>query len=302
MYTHNKLQQYALLSAAFLATHNAAADVVYTNLEPDIELIQFDTTAKVDVNNDGLDDFEFWNWNKQFATYNSYGEKNEEFNLYVQWVGPDTAGPNRIAGSTYSDYVYNVGVFVYYYPYMYNSGDVIAFKPDIFSDWYIQSMAFKKFTSDNEYPKLWDTGGFWAPGADEKFLGIYFADAEEKMHYGWIRCTIVDTAAGIIIHDYAYESVPDKPIVAGATFGDADLIGQNNYVIYSNSNTLYVYANTTEFPEAVVEVFNLAGQKVFSAQLTDQFSTFSMDLPRSVYIAQVREGERIVGSEKFQLQ
>lgn len=297
----SKLAQYTLLSGAFLATHEALADVVYTDLHPDIYLTEFNSKIELDLNNDGMNDFHFLNWNKNFNTYNSYGEPWHEFEIFVQWVGPVYDGLNRIAGETYSDYQYNVGVFVYYYPFAIESGDIVSSALNFYPHWINQRMAFKEFTADNDSHRFWKSGGYWAPGCDEKFLGVYFADTEDSMHYGWIRCSIIDTAEGIIIHDYAYETVTEKPIIAGATFGNADLEDAGNYTMYSHNNSLYVYLNTDTIHTVMLEVFDLQGNLVYSEQMIDHFNKIPLILPSAIYIARLRNHQWTLKTVKLHL-
>jgi hypothetical protein len=78
--------------------------------------------------------------------------------------------------------------------------------------------------------------GPWAPGTSQNFsryLGVRFEIAG-KMHYGWVRlkidplctsCRNGDKNSGHIV-DAAYESVPDKSIIAGKSKGPDDMTQQ----------------------------------------------------------------------------
>lgn len=302
MLNNAKLTQYTLLSASFLATHFAEAHVIYTNPEPDVILDTFNSIYALDLNADDIPDFEFKNWYKHFTRTNPYySEIKHEYDLYVQWVGPYSLSPNRIAGTTYSDMVYGLGVFVYYYPYALEKGDVISSELNFYPDWKNQRMAFKQYTADDDTPQLWDTGGFWAPGADEKFLAVFFADGENNMHYGWIRCSIIDTAAGVIIHDYAYEAEPETPIIAGALFGELQLAEVNEHSMYAFDKNLYVYLNTnSNFPLELI-VYNVAGELVYKGQLFEQYNQLAFALPNGIYIAQLWENDAVVNTIKCYL-
>jgi hypothetical protein len=50
------------------------------------------------------------------------------------------------------------------------------------------------------------------------FLGVKFKDIEGQTHYGWIRVEI-GLGESRVIKGYGYETVPNKPIAAGATSG-----------------------------------------------------------------------------------
>jgi hypothetical protein len=46
------------------------------------------------------------------------------------------------------------------------------------------------------------------------YVGVEF-NIEETLHYGWIQVTAGDFGNGGIIHDWAYNSAPGQPILAG---------------------------------------------------------------------------------------
>lgn len=66
-------------------------------------------------------------------------------------------------------------------------------------------------------------GGNWA-NVKSRYLGVKF-QINGKAHYGWVRAHVWVTGqgpgAGAILTGYAYETIPNKPIVAGETKGPA---------------------------------------------------------------------------------
>jgi hypothetical protein len=64
--------------------------------------------------------------------------------------------------------------------------------------------------------------GFWAGNLKNRYLGVRFL-INGKFHYGWIRLTVTTNVKlrkptlSATITGYAYETVPDKPILAGTT-------------------------------------------------------------------------------------
>ncbi|HNV98177.1 MAG TPA: hypothetical protein PKL06_02330 [Chitinophagales bacterium] len=275
------------------------SEVLYTDINPDIVLNEFNSSILLDLNEDGINDFHFLNWNKQFRSYNSYGEPMDYFDLFVQWVGPAYLGNNRIAAQTYFDYNYGIGIFVYYYPFALESGASISPDLNFNPSWLYQSMAKKTYTDASSMPRLFDIEGYWAPGADEKFLGIYFEDSEYNMHYGWIRCSIIDSAEGIIIHDFAYETEPEKSILAGATFSDPEPLIESNFTLYAHNNVLFLYANVDTLAGVFLDVFDVQGNMVFTKGITNHFNQIPLDLPPATYITRLRVNGHIVKSAKI---
>jgi hypothetical protein len=67
----------------------------------------------------------------------------------------------------------------------------------------------------------WANGG---KGVKDRYLGIKFK-ISGKFHYGWTRITVTTGArgfTGMILTGYAYETIPGKSIIAGATKGPED--------------------------------------------------------------------------------
>ncbi len=61
------------------------------------------------------------------------------------------------------------------------------------------------------------SSGYWNPQVGTlltAYVGVEF-NIDEAVHYGWIQVTVGGIGNGGIIHDWAYNSVPDMPILAG---------------------------------------------------------------------------------------
>lgn len=61
---------------------------------------------------------------------------------------------------------------------------------------------------------------------DRPYLGVKFLDTSGAVHYGWVRVRVDFVEA--TIEGYAYETVPNKPILAGALNGSDDEASQVN--------------------------------------------------------------------------
>jgi len=67
-------------------------------------------------------------------------------------------------------------------------------------------------------------GPDWGPWANHgkgfknRYLGLKFY-VNGKAHYGWARLTILHKNTFAVMTGYAYETIPNKPIIAGKTHG-----------------------------------------------------------------------------------
>ena len=53
----SKLNNYAAFATAFLFTHNINAEIVYTDIEPDVTLDNDDYFYEIDIDNEGVNFF-----------------------------------------------------------------------------------------------------------------------------------------------------------------------------------------------------------------------------------------------------
>jgi hypothetical protein len=67
------------------------------------------------------------------------------------------------------------------------------------------------------------TGGQWFQ-TKHRYLGLQFL-IEGQVHYGWARLDVPAVGSDITLTGYAYETIPNKPIVAGQTKG-ADIVDE----------------------------------------------------------------------------
>jgi len=85
------------------------------------------------------------------------------------------------------------------------------------------------------YATLDGQGGYWGPwanggqGVQHRYLGLEFL-ISGKVHFGWARFNVrvfYDNRARVdaVLTGYAYETVPNKPIIAGKTKGPDDRQG-----------------------------------------------------------------------------
>lgn len=104
-----------------------------------------------------------------------------------------------------------------------------------FSRHFVQSSSFEPTlaigSASNESSVKWR--GQWADagqGVTDRYLGVKFTSGGQ-VHFGWARITITigdpNRAAitKVLLSGYAYETIPNKPIIAGKTTGSADDIG-----------------------------------------------------------------------------
>ena len=288
---HIKLADYSLLSGAFILMHQAAAgQVVYTDIDPDIE-IEFDgQSAGIDIDNNGTIDFAFLKSSWSYDFWNSY---SSTLRLRRKiWAGPELE-TNQIAGDYFT---HGAGYGTSYHPYALTNGSPIN-EALSFQNWGLQTMAgahIKLETFDD-----WNfDGGHWIFDEEPQFLGVKFIGQDECMHYGWVRCSVIDTANVLIIFDYAYETKCETGILAGDTIGDTSGVSISelnifNATIYSFNNNIYI--NIPNYQNTQITVYDISGNKIYNKILEGNSAVINMEnFAAGIYVVSVKQGENVV--------
>lgn len=275
-YFANKLLQYSKLSAVFvlLKSIDAACEIVYTNVEPDVELTDGASSFYVDLDNDLVNDFHFY---VRYASYSGHyttggiyyipGHHNHKIRVFTD--GIDLTG-NSLAGTIFS-YGTTSSVGYKALPYAIDVDTIINSSIN-FIGWHSQTMAYTSESFDLIY-----YGGNWYPEKLNHYLGVRFKDSDENTHYGWIRCDVKDEGRTLVIKDYAYEAESDYPIVAGDT---AHYVGINcienaiNATVYGFGKDIYIL--TENFQNTEVIICNLDGQTVIKNNLQSEKELINM--------------------------
>jgi hypothetical protein len=208
-----QLNTYAQLATAagvsVLALAGAAeAKVVYTETN---QVTHTGAPLYIDLNNDGIKDF-------LIRTVFYWGSSGFQ-------IGLDASGEtnNAVAGKRYG----SSGGYFFSAAYALPAGAIIGPRGNF-------SVRFP-FMAEELFPK--DGGsqysdlGPWAgrgKGVTDRYLGLKFL-VNGEIHYGWARLSVTlghhrqigDVSATLT--GYAYETIPDKPIIAGQITG-ADVI------------------------------------------------------------------------------
>jgi hypothetical protein len=207
----NTYAQVACAAGVSLLALTAAteAEVVYTETH---QVTETGAPLYIDLNHDGINDF--------LVRTNFYvGTSGTDIGLSA-WE--DRNAGNAVAGKRFS----GSGGYFFSAAYALPAGAQIGPKRDFSVNF--PFMAEEHFPRvGNEYSDL----GKWAgkgKGVSDRYLGLKFV-IQGEVHYGWARLSVTvahERQYGDVsgtLTGYAYETIPDKPIVTGHTTG-ADVI------------------------------------------------------------------------------
>ncbi len=271
------LTDYAIFSAVFLQTQNLQAEVIHVDLEPDIVLDDNGELFLLDFDQDGDNDFKFVHYECGYVP--DYGSINFYFESVFAGVVNDD---NWIAGTYFTVGSAMYSSYLTYRPYMIP----FAYPIDVmlsFQDHYLQLAASFVVNSSGE---LVNEDGLWSPG-NEGFFGIR-TKHDDHYYYGWIRATITDSVNSIILHDYAYETIADKTIIAGDSLGTMSVSNSSLQPINitCNGTTLFIQTNQSyNLGQTELIIYDLSGKQVFIKQLSAGDQSIQLPLQTGIYIA-----------------
>jgi hypothetical protein len=211
--THHQLNMYAVAAGAagvgmLASAQPAEARIVYT--PANIPIVQNNGFVELDLNHDGINDFQFYNFYCS-GTCPNYVERGkrppEGFAEFALTVGPVQAS-NRVR-SVESNRVPCAAHLL--------KGKTVGphspFQPGHSSLFMDQGAG--SFTSFHSF-------GPWLK-AKQGFLGLKFV-IKGKIHFGWAHIQIAGKSSPTIT-GYAYETVPHKAIVTGQTKETDESVG-----------------------------------------------------------------------------
>ena len=259
--------------------NNSIAEVIYTDIEPDIILDEGGEAAELDMNDDGISDFFFHN--NSFQYYDTSWLSIRTMNNIL--AGPDEVG-NALAGiSNYFNTGYNG--FTWYYPFALEQN--IAINEELtWQETETQIMALRVFSEDGA---VVGHGGYcyWSETKTiNKCLGVKFKDLDNQLHYGWIRCDVKDEGRTLIIKDYAYETETEYPVIAGDTvqYVNTEFLTLGlKATVHAFNNTIYI--NLNELISGIeIHVYDITGKKVYSDGITNLLTQIELTETKGTYI------------------
>ena len=278
-----RLQQYSLFTCVnLILQHPLTAEVIYTDINPDTILDDAAEFCSIDIDNNGIFDFAFLNTSA--TTY--------DFTLGSITFQSLLAGPmvlsDAIAGISHY-YFYDGGYR--FLPFALYSESLIG--SDLtWQEVGIQYLAWSTYTG--VYDDHCNHCG-WANDTlyetIDKYLGLRFVDADNNIHYGWMRCDVLDYGQTLIIKDYAYESEANYPILAGSkqTYQNinSNILAGN---IYSYGNVIYVNISSRPKLEFTLNIYDISGRCVYQENLQDSRNSIKTTLAPGIYLVEVRCG------------
>jgi hypothetical protein len=286
------------MAASFLMLKGSLeAEIVYVDIEPDIILFS-DNDQYLDMDDNGTDDFHFRMRTGFRDVLVGYYSSSTVYSELWSYMSMRAGAMNGNGMKFESVSITSDGNYYYFYAAAaLEYGEPINPVGGFHTDDDMMRVAFKQrlVTATSHIPiGMWHYTGIIEPwdydqllGAD-RYKGVWFKDADDCRHYGWIRCAVADSGRQYILKDYAFETECNYPLNAGDTSGGFIASIQNDIPdvnIYENSGLIYI--NLTQHTENDhVHIADVSGKEIYTSSLHNLQTT--IELPQAgVYIVSV---------------
>jgi hypothetical protein len=204
---HRQLNMYALAASAagvslLASAPPSEAEIIYTKAHVVLGA-RSDMSYRLDLNHDKVVDF-------ILVHRLTYSQSGNTLLFTSQVFVPDYTKANKLNGVAFRRSKSEALAL--------RAGDKIG--PSVFF-WYSGRLATAAGTvgkPPNRYLGQWANHG---EGLKNRYLGFRFA-IKNKAHYGWARVSVSEYPFVATLTGYAYETIPGKAIIAGATKGPDD--------------------------------------------------------------------------------
>lgn len=284
-YRSNLLICYSKMATFFLFIHQGATgSVVVTDIDPDTVINLDGELYLLDMDNNSVSDFIIFK-DSGYYYYEGYSSTTLRFRQLVA-IGPQYSFENKILGALY----YNSwSGSEFYMPFPLYEGELISSGLN-FYNYPVQIICAGHLENIGSGSGFNLGPGYWlAPGnhgVENRYLGVSFIDAADNRYYGWARCSTADSMKAITIHEYAYENIPNKPIVAGDTVSYLPVTELNkvdNISIWNYGSTIYF--KNPDNTSMDFHVVNSSGSVVFKATINTYYGSIDLgNQPHGFYL------------------
>jgi hypothetical protein len=272
----SKIKKYAALACGIAGVTGASAQVVYTDVNPDVVLTPGGTAQYIlDLNNDATAEMGFVMIEGMQS--GSFTTSGQTVNYTVDYVGGVAAFGSTAPATN--------GWMGSSAPSALAAGAAISgsnFNGSQGSLGLVQDIGFAAPFSAYGYTT--SSGNFLGT---EAFVGVRF-DISGATHYGWARIEMAADGSSMTVKDYAYESTAGSAINAGdtgnGTAGVNDI--SNDVSIRTIAGNLRIDLENVSNADIIVS--NLSGQNVISDNMNSNVKVISMsDLSTGIYLVNV---------------
>jgi len=278
-----RLKQYTAVASALIAQGNLNAQVVATNLNPDVVVDSLSGPYALDFNNDANPELAFFVQHVSGASSTQGVQFTYEGAVAGAQLSPGVSllGAMVAGGSSSSSSTFQISAL--------NNGDPISTAAN-FGTSSGGALGLDVLVDAGILGQIPIQQGNFL-NQSNKFLGAKLT-AGANTYYGWVELSVNSNASQITIHGYGYQSTANTGILAGEGANSGlELISLADKVTIVGTPDHVAINVTPDLIGAKVSFVSMSGQEVNAAILTDVNNTISFDnLSTGIYQVVVSNG------------
>ncbi len=275
----------AFIVTAMMFSAIANAQIVYTNVNPDTTVNTNNGVYHLDINNDGIIDFNITYTTTVLPLCGTLTNTQTNIDIRITPLGANKVGND----STYTTYPsalpLNSNIDSSFFIWKNNANQILTEK-------YWQCRAIQHFPPPPHY--FWGGPlylGSWN-GAVDEYIPLQL-DVSSQKYYGWVRLNVATDAVSFTVKDYAYNSIPDQPILAGQTVATG--INENSFAssinLFPNPADNYLtIALGSNNKKVEVTITDITGKVIYTTIATDtqKVEVDTEDFAEGVYVVRIQ--------------
>jgi hypothetical protein len=275
-----RLKQYTAVAGALVAQSNLNAQVVATDLNPDVVVDSLSAPYALDFNNDANPELAFFVQHVSGAS----STQGVQFTYEGAIAGAQLSPGLSLVGATgtgSSSSSFQISAL--------NNGDPISTAANFGTSSY-GALGLDLLVDAGILGQIPIQQGNFL-NQSNKFLGAKLT-AGANTYYGWVELSVNSNASQITIHGYGYQSTANTGILAGEGANSGlELISLADKVTIVGTPDHVAINVTPDLIGAKVSFVSMSGQEVNAAILTDVNNTISFDnLSTGIYQVVVSNG------------
>lgn len=275
-----RLKQYTAVAGVLVAQSNLNAQVVATDLNPDVVVDSLSAPYALDFNNDANPELAFFVQHVSGASSTQGVQFTYEGAIAGAQLSPGVSVVGA-AGTGSSSSSFQISAL--------NNGDPIS-TAAIFGTSSYGALGVDILVDAGILGQIPIQQGNFL-NQSNKFLGAKLT-AGANTYYGWVELSVNSNASQITIHGYGYQSTANTGILAGEGANSGlELISLADKVTIVGTPDHVAINVTPDLIGAKVSFVSMSGQEVNAAILTDVNNTISFDnLSTGIYQVVVSNG------------
>ena len=266
------VKSYSALAVGLIAANAVQAQIVYTDVDPDMvvhgnfEAADWhDATAwaryQIDLDDDG---------NTDYTMRILSGIQHGVGNL-------DPAGDNQYVNNPANPFATPI-----------EKGVEIGAASQEWKGLLVYPNGYNYLGTTTTFGKTLEQGGGGFTGKTDKYVGLKFKIGSQT-HYGWARLDTRNDSRQYTLKDFAYESTPDKSILAGDGQVNVGITKRNSKDLKIKTVGKKINIDLVNLANVAgtVNIFNIAGQEVLSAKIDSNNHEFSLNSVTGIYLVKV---------------